>query len=48
MKNGGRKDKQKYGIRKILKEVIENEFKITEVILKDEIDYSKYENILQF
>ena len=27
MKNGGRKDKQKYDIQKILKEVIENEFK---------------------
>ena len=35
-------------MRKILKEVIENEFKITDVILTDEIDYSKYENILQF
>lgn len=32
MKNGGRKDKQKYGIRKILKEVIENEFKMLKLI----------------
>ena len=35
---------KKYGIRKILKEVIENELKTAEVIMKDEVDDLKYEN----
>ena len=34
-----------YGIRKILKEVIENEFKKAEVIMKEEVDALKYENL---
>ena len=39
----------KYGIRKILREVSENEFKNAEVIIKDEVDDLKYEicNLLQ-
>ena len=36
---------KKYGIRKILKEVIENELKNTEVIMKDKVDDLKYENL---
>ena len=36
---------KKYGIRKILKEVIENELKKAEVIMKDEVDDLKYENL---
>ena len=35
---------KKHGIRKILKEVIENELKNAEVIMKDEVDDLKYEN----
>ena len=35
----------KYGIRKILREVSENEFKNAEVIIKDEADDLKYENL---
>ena len=34
---------KKYGIRKILKEVIENELKNAEVIMKEEVDDLKYE-----
>ena len=37
---------KKYGIRKILKEVVENELKKkAEVIMKDEVDDLKYENL---
>ena len=36
---------KKYGIQKVLKEVIENELKKTEVIMKDEVDDLKYENL---
>ena len=36
---------KKYGIRKILKDVIENELKNTEVIKKDKVDDLKYENL---
>ena len=36
---------KKYGIRKILKEVIENELKNAEVIMKEEVDDLKYENL---
>ena len=34
-----------YDIRKILKEVIKNELKNAEVIMKDEVDDLKYENL---
>ena len=36
---------KKCGIRKILKEVIENELKTAEVIMKDEVDDLKHENL---
>ena len=36
---------KKYGIRKILKEVIENELQNAEVIMKDEVDDLKYGNL---
>ena len=36
---------KKYGIRKILKEVIENELKNAKVIMKDEVDDLKYEKL---
>ena len=36
---------KKYDIRTILKEFIENKLKKTEVIMKDEIDDLKYENL---
>ena len=36
---------KKYGIRKILKEVIENELKNAKVIMKDEVDGLKYEKL---
>ena len=36
---------KKYGIRKILKDVIENELKNTEVIKKDKVDDLKYKNL---
>ena len=36
---------KKYDIRKILKEVMEKELKNTEVIMKDEVDDLKYENL---
>ena len=39
------KKNKKYGIRKILQEVIENELQNTEVIVKDELDDLKYENL---
>ena len=36
---------KKYGIRKILKEVIKNELKNAEAIMKDEVNDLKYENL---
>ena len=36
---------KKCSIRKILKEVIENELKTAEVIMKDEVDDLKHENL---
>ena len=36
---------KKYGIPKILKEIIKNELKNAEVITKDEVDDLKYENL---
>ena len=45
MKNGRRKEKQKIWHTDILKEVLENELKNAEVIIKDEVDDLKYEKV---
>ena len=45
VKRKKRKHKKKYDIQKILKEVVENELKNAEAIMKDEIDNLRNENL---
>ena len=45
VKRKKRKHNKKYGIQKILKEVVENELKNAEAIMKDEFDNLRNENL---